>query len=456
MASSTGADLSVFKWIGVVCCVVVTSMFYFPFEFNDYPGMNTKKAMAAVALVILLFRMVKQRSLTASKDFIYISILAGLVSFCGMIAVTYNNTTDYAYAAYIMSAWVWWGAAYTVCTVIRWVHGRLDIPLVINYLAAVCFMQCCLALAIDLNPAFKQWVMSIFATGDMYFAEGNVQRMFGIGCALDVAGIHFALVLVAMFFMKMQRKDDRWYQDLLFYFVFFFILVVGNMIGRTTIVGVAVGFVYLALLSLRQVRCIEQRYVNLWKRALLILLVFVPIIVYFYQTNPRLRKNFRFGFEGFVSYVEKGEWKVTSNEKLKTMYVWPDNVKTWAIGDGYFDNPVETDPYYTGERTGGFYKNSDVGYVRFVFYFGLIGLVMFSFYMIQICRVCRRRHPEWRTLFLLLLAVHFIVWYKVATDTFLIFALFLCINPDVNDNLNSNENLNLNENEDSLSLSRHV
>ena len=70
---------------------------------------------------------------------------------------------------------------------------------------------------------------------------------------------------------------------------------------------------------------------------------------------------------------------------------------------------------------------SDAGYVRFIFYFGLIGLVMFSFYMLQVSMVCRQRHPEWRTLFLLLLAVHFIVWYKVATDTFLIFALFLCL-----------------------------
>lgn len=410
-----------------IAAVFVTSMFYFPFEFNAFPGMNTKKLMAAVALVILLFRMVKQRSLTVSKDFVYLSIIAGLVSFCGIISITYNNTTDYAYATYITSAWVWWGAAYTACSFIRWVHGRIDIPLVINYLAAVCFMQCCIALVIDLNPDFKQWVMSIFATGDMYFAEGGVQRMFGIGCALDVAGIHFALVLVAMFFMKMQQKGDKWYKDLLFYLVFFFILVVGNMIGRTTIVGVGVAFVYLAFLSLRQFRRIERRYVNMWKRGLLILLVFIPIIVFFYQTNPRLRKNFRFGFEGFVSLIEKGKWEVKSNETLQSMYVWPDNMKTWTIGDGYFDNPISTDPYYTGKRTGGFYMGSDAGYVRFIFYFGLIGLVMFSFYMLQVSMVCRRRHPEWRTLFLLLLAVHFIVWYKVATDTFLIFALFLCL-----------------------------
>ena len=32
-----------------------------------------------------------------------------------------------------------------------------------------------------------------------------------------------------------------------------------------------------------------------------------------------------------------------------------------------------------------------------------------------------------KTLFLLFLLVHFIVWAKVATDTFLIFAMFLCL-----------------------------
>lgn len=428
MASSFRADKFVLKVVLMVICVWVTSMFYFPFEFNAWPTMNTKKMLAAAALVLLLWNMVVKRDFKMDKDFLVISIFAGLVSMCGLVSVTYNNTTDYAYATYITSAWVWWGGAYTVCQFIKWIHGRLTAELIVSYLVAVCVMQCSIALAIDLNPDFKQWVMSIFATGDMYFAKGNVQRMFGIGCALDVAGIRFALVLVAMMFMKMQREASKWYIDLLFYLAFFFIAVVGNMIGRTAMVGLGVGFIYLAFVSLRQFRNIEKRYLDMWKRVLLIIAIVVPIVVYFYQTNPRLRKNFRFGFEGVVSLIEKGKWEVSSNETLKSMYVWPDNPKTWAIGDGYFSNPVKTDFYYTGEITeGNFYMGSDVGYVRFIFYFGLVGIVMFSIYMVKVGMVCKRRLPQWKTLFLLFLLVHFIVWTKVATDTFLIFALFLCL-----------------------------
>ncbi len=423
-------DISLFKGIAAIACMLVMSMFYFPFEFRAFPGMNTKKILAAIALVILFFQLVRKHELRMDKDFLFLSVMAGLVGMCGVISVTYNNTEDYAYATYITSAWVWWGGAYTACQFIRWVHGRLTAELIISYLTAVCVMQCCLALAIDMNPDFKRWVVSIFVNIDMDFLTKNEQRLFGIGCALDVAGIRFALVLAAMMFVKMQKESTKWYADFGFFLAFFFITVVGNIIGRTAIVGLVVGFAYLGLVSLRQLKHVEMRYWALWRRALFILLIFVPLVVYFYQTDLRLQKNIRFGFEGFFSLVEKGRWEVTSNERLKSMYVWPDNPKTWAIGDGYFDSPSSTNPYYTGEYTKGYYMNSDVGYVRFIFYFGLLGLVMFSIFMFCVTMVCRKKLPRWKSLFLLLLAVHFIVWAKVATDTFLFFALFLCLDKE--------------------------
>ena len=114
---------SPFKAIAVVTCMFVTSMFYFPFEFKVLPGVNTKMMLAAIALVLLLFRMVYKRELTITRDFLSLSILAGVVSFCGFVAVTYNNTNDYAYATYLTSMLTWWGAAYTVSRLIRCIHG---------------------------------------------------------------------------------------------------------------------------------------------------------------------------------------------------------------------------------------------------------------------------------------------------------------------------------------------
>ena len=43
-----------------------------------------------------------------------------------------------------------------------------------------------------------------------------------------------------------------------------------------------------------------------------------------------------------------------------------------------------------------------------------------------------KKFAEQKFLFAMLLAINFIVWFKVSTDIFLIFALFLCIGEDEN------------------------
>ena len=95
-----------------------------------------------------------------------------------------------------------------------------------------------------------------------------------------------------------------------------------------------------------------------------------------------MRNYIQFAFEGFFSLVEKGRWEVSSNEILKNMYRFPESIKTWIIGDGYIENP-KNDPYFIGKLTGGYYMGTDVGYLRFIYYFGLIGLIAFIIFMVK-------------------------------------------------------------------------
>lgn len=70
---------------------------------------------------------------------------------------------------------------------------------------------------------------------------------------------------------------------------------------------------------------------------------------------------------------------------------------------------------------------TDVGYLRFIFYFGTLGLAAFTLFMGKVTQLCIRQFKEYKIVFLMLLAVNFIVWFKVATDIFLAFALFLML-----------------------------
>lgn len=154
--------------------------------------------------------------------------------------------------------------------------------------------------------------------------------------------------------------------------------------------------------------------------------VAIIISVILYNVNPQWREHLRFGFEGFFSLFEEGRWEVHSNDMLKSHYVFPDNLRAWIIGDGRMA-PTDIDPYYVGKNWIGFYMGSDVGYVRFIFYFGLTGLIVFSLFFIKAGLICYKKLEDYRYMFLLFVALNFIIWLKVSSDIFLVFAPFLCL-----------------------------
>lgn len=408
--------------ISILLTGIITSFYFFPFIFKDFPIQNTKNIMAGVGLIVLLVQASRKRGGIGNRDFLDLTFIAGIVSLIGLVSVVMNETYDYSYSTYIVSMWIWLSGAYVVTTVIRKVHGNCSIYLILNYLIGVCVAQCILAQLIDNYEPIKTFVDAHIEQGQSFL--NSVKRLYGIGASLDVAGSRFAAVLVGMAFLLVNLKNTIYKDYLPVYIVSFIVIaVVGNMIARTTVVGLGLAVVYLMWNVLK-----GQENRKLWQWVVAILIIAIPIMVYMYNNDEATRKLFRFAFEGFFSLWEKGRWEVSSNERMmNVMVVFPDNLKTWLIGDGYFSNPGEIDPYFIGEIVGGYYKGTDIGYLRFIFYFGLIGLLAFMTYFCRVTQICVRKFRRYDVLFMALLAVNFIVWFKVATDIFLVFALMLLV-----------------------------
>ena len=70
---------------------------------------------------------------------------------------------------------------------------------------------------------------------------------------------------------------------------------------------------------------------------------------------------------------------------------------------------------------------TDIGYLRFLFYFGVIGLVAISAVMAFAGIVSIKAFPDYFPLFLMGIAANFVVWLKVATDLFPFLSLFACL-----------------------------
>lgn len=424
------------KLIKILLAGIAVSCYFFPFEFTFLPGVNTKMAMAGVGLILFVIDLAKGRVGQLNKDGFIIAVIAALVSLCGLASVIWNGTNDYTYATYIVSMFVWLGGAYTAVKVIRWFHGYVSVELVCNYLIGVCAGQCVLALMIDWIPPVKLIVDRYVVGFDFVDLDtlGRANRLYGIGAGLDVAGTRFATVLVIISVMVGQLSSSRYKSYMWIYLtVFILISVVGNMMARTTTVGIAVSVLYWLFSSMIGELSLKKDNLRVWKYLIISLLVLIPVFVYLYNVDEQFQDNIRFAFEGFFSLAEKGEWETNSNNILKNMIVFPDNPKTWIIGDGYIENPNGRDPYYVGPNYGGYYMGTDIGYLRFIFYFGLVGLAMFIFYFYKVAKTCVDRFPSYSTMFWLILAINMIVWLKVSTDIFLVFAIFLCISKEDND-----------------------
>ena len=266
-------------------------------------------------------------------------------------------------------------------------------------------------------------------------------RLSGIGAALDVAGLRFSAVLVMIAYLMANIRRVNLEKYFIYYVIAFMIIsVIGNMIARTTTMGIGLAIAYWLYSS----KSFRLRDLN---KQMIVSMAIVCIslvgIVYLYNTDYTFYKNIRFGFEGFFSLFEQGKWEVGSNEiLLNHMIQFPKTFHTWVIGDGYCYNPlvkIGGDPYYTGPVYHGFYMGTDIGYIRFLFYFGVTGLMAFVAFFLMCGKICMSKFTNYKMLFFLLLMVNFIGWVKVATDIFLVFAPFLCIAIGGGNSLNSDD-----------------
>ncbi len=395
--------------------LVIVSGYLFPIGLTFLPGsVNTKMILAVVGAMAYFINGIRRREATVSKYLFGAILFALAFSLICYVAIVYNNTYDDSFSNYFFSFFTWLGGAYAVCTLINQLDGEpVNLRRLTIYMTIVCVAQCISALMIDRIPAFKQFVDSYIEQGQWYLDDMN--RLYGIGASLDPAGVRFSVVLILLshvLCMDWQRYNDKGH--LILYFLGFCIIVfIGNMISRTTLVGAVVGLCYILFVYLPMNIIVSQKQIRLFKTLILVVGAIVIVAVYLYNTDSGFRSNIRFAFEGFFNWAETGVWRTDSTDKLNNvMWIWPTTTKDWIIGTGLFGNWV---------------YSTDIGYCRYILYCGLIGFGVFAAFFVYNAWTVTQRFDGTRLLALCLLATTFIVWIKVATDIFFIYALMYCL-----------------------------
>lgn len=207
----------------------------------------------------------------------------------------------------------------------------------------------------------------------MYFGV----RLIGLGCFYFGAGAIYGLGLIAIMPFMLKAKNKQQLIKLILLYVYIFI--VGIFFARTAMIGCVFSIVYLIFCILIPKMC--NKVFLVFRQFIIYLTVFGIALVFIYTSSPQLQEDYGdiidFGFEAFINLVENGELSTASSDGLTEYHlsIWPQNQKTYYIGDMRW---TKGDSYY---------GDSDVGYVRLLFYFGVPGVILFLLYQYSIVRI---------------------------------------------------------------------
>ena len=403
--------------VGFILTLVV-SFYVFPIEFTFLPSsINSKMIVAVFGILAYTFDSIRKGAAEISRSVLVAGLWAIIFSVWCLFSITASDTSDAVYVNYIVSFFTWLTGAYGVYAALRLEYEKVDLEILVRYLALVGVFQCIAAVMNDNYTWFSSFVKKIWAIGPEYFERNH--RLYGIGAALDPAGIRFSvmqIMIAHLFATHAKVRSTRLYQVTLL-LAFSVIAIIGPAISRTTLVGTGLGLAYIgySLVKMRQGGFITLRLLKIYVVFLFSLTGVLAFTIYFYSASLTFHNYMRFGFESFFNWAETGEFRSNSTDILSTMWIWPKDPLTWIIGRGTM----------SGYRNG-----TDIGYCNFILYCGIIGLLIFSYFFIYCHWVQVRKFSNFHLAALLLIALTFIVWVKVTTDIFFIDALLFCIAGD--------------------------
>ena len=137
--------------------------------------------------------------------------------------------------------------------------------------------------------------------------------------------------------------------------------------------------------------------------------------------------------ELFINMSDGGKLESASTNDLKEMYVFPTSLKTWFWGDGMSQNV-----------SGGFYMDSDVGYIRSLYYWGIIGSIFYYYFQIKYASILKKSFCDIKiTRFINMILIWFFIYSLKefwTVEPYWVLLLFIALFSKQSKNTEYNEN----------------
>lgn len=353
----------------ILCLMQKPELIFIPHSNNTFFG--------AIGLLSFLFGHTDRRRILShisirGNDFVRIVFPFVLVA---VVAIVVNFSFDMRYVKYIVPIFFAFWASYLIAVVSYRAYGRFDLGIFIRYLLVAELIYLGISVLMFFSPSISALMTSLQKMDDIMMAayeRTGELRIVGFGANFFTSGIlnGYILILLAFYIVSNQFSYRK---QMLLYLIYIIITVVGMMMARTALVGSAIGLAIIGLHLVKDPKALLK--------TLLLILACVAVLLFilakvFAEFGAQLQVLFAFAFEMFFNLSDTGTLSTGSTDTLMTMWdVVPHTFKSWVIGDAKWDTAT------------GYYKGTDVGYLRNIWYFGIIGMACLTYYYYKTLKI---------------------------------------------------------------------
>ncbi|SBV94376.1 conserved membrane hypothetical protein [uncultured Dysgonomonas sp.] len=354
-----------------------------------------------------------------NKKPIYDLLMVLVISIIPILTTTLiNNEFDSRFFGNVFQNILYLFGAFFIIEIIRKKHETVTLLLLCKYITIPILFHNVFALLMFLFPNLFSIVISLQPVDEnLLYAMTNTlefgSRFIGVGIGSYFSGGTISIIgSVTCTFVILKTKNK-----IIWGIILFIISALGIFIARIAFLGI----LFSLILILRHWFKRSQLY-KILPRILISICILITgfYIVNQFSENYKDSALIRQSFELFFKFEESNSFQVKSAERVKEMFIIPDNGKTFLIGDGRFSNPDNS-----------FYMHTDVGYSRLLYYYGIIGTICFFLPFIFISRymINRDNDSDLRYMLYSLVALLFICNIKGLLDInwlmFLFFSLYI-------------------------------
>lgn len=354
-------------------------LFIFIFLYPVFPKnlpIPLDRVLQILGFTILLFNPQDVKRILKSKTvwlFFSLTFILLLLTIFAQFQLT--SGLDLFFVKEVFNTYLYVFSVYLICWQMKKAYSYISFGILIYYISLAAIFQTFISFLFFFNNELFDAYISFLKVetnqGLLSRVSSINKRFIGFGSNFFMGVIKYGIAFFSILILPLVYKCWLTKYKLIYKVSVLLVATGGILTGRTFFAAIILGIILITLIKSKSISSfIFNNLKALFTVSLsLVLLFFIANKVF---EPDRFQIVYSFVFELLINFLENDSLESGTTTRMAEMYFFPENIKTWFLGDGKL----------TGEF-GGYYMRTDIGYIRLLFYFGLPSTLYFIFLLFK-------------------------------------------------------------------------